>query len=84
MKTLKFRLIEHVVRKGYTTESKWAIQYKVGMFWEDYSIDNGGIDEIKKFKSVKDCTDELFEKCRWKKTEVRLKEYPQLKITTIQ
>jgi len=83
MKTLKFRLIELVVKKGFTSTSDFSIQYKTGLLWTDYKVDNGGLLEVKIFETPKDCVDEIFNKSKYKKTELRLKEYPRLKFITL-
>jgi hypothetical protein len=79
MKTLKFRIIEYSKHKGYTNFSSFSIQYKTGLLWMDYKIDN----KIKIFESEKDCIKEIFEKSKFKSTELRLKEYPRLKFITL-
>ena len=76
MKTLKFRLIEHAEKRGYTSFSTFSIQYKTGLLWMDY-------EKIKMFDTPIDCVNEIFEKSRFKKTELRLKEYPRLKFITL-
>ena len=84
MKTIKFRLLEHIKKKGYTAISTFSIQYKTGLFWQDYTVDNGGLHEPKILETAKDCVDEIFLKSRFKSTDLRLKQYPTLKfITTI-
>ena len=82
MKTIKFRLLEHVKQKGYTAVSSFSIQYKTGLLWQDYTVDNGGVHEIKIFETAKDCVNEIFEKSRFKSSDLRLKQYPTLKFIT--
>jgi len=82
MKTIKFRLLEHVKKRGYTAVSSFSIQYKTGLLWQDYTVDNGGIYEPKMLETAKDCVDEIFKKSRFKSTDLRLKQYPTLKFIT--
>lgn len=83
MKTLKFRLIEHVVKKGFSATSEFSIQYKTGLLWQNYKVDKGGEWDVKKFDTPKDCIDEIFNESKYKKTELKLKEYPRLKFITL-
>ena len=83
MKTLKFRLVEYVVKKGFTTTSEFSIQYKTGLLWMDYKEKTEDIWDIKIFDTPKNCIDEIFNESKYKSTELRLKEYPRLKFITL-
>lgn len=78
MKTIKFRVVEETTIKGYTESVKYYVQLKTLFGWKYY--DTGGeYPESVKFKSKRDCFNELFKKSGRAPGHVRLKRYPTLK-----
>ena len=83
MKTIKFRIIEQIKQKGYTSDTQYSLQLKSLFRWNNYTFDNGGMTEVKEFESRKDCLTELFKKSGRSPSHIRLKEYPPMKFIYI-
>ena len=83
MKTLKIRLLEHTVKINHTELASYSIQYKTGLLWKDYTTCETGLTITPTFTNEKYCIDEIFKQSKYKKTELKLKLYPTIKLITI-